>query len=396
MNSKQRLLAALDGQEPDIVPVAPCYPNLYLRQFQWQAYVEAYHARMQGQAGYQLSPDEDNEIWYQSRTKALDAWIEQPDWVGISPGPSIETQAHSTLYLRGEDLLLVDERDGEAVNLTNLAHGESNELLRRRIEDLSVDKTLTEHQVDEQVPVDSPEDLLQSGRYQVAQRMIEKCGDQSFTHSVLSTPYPTVQYVTGFYNMMVLMKESPALIQCVLERKLQVALAQLEVWAELGVHGVWLQEVFSGADTISPDAYDEFVYPTTRQTVRRCQDLGMKAIYYPCGDILPRLARVVEMAPDALAFEESKKTFVLDVADVRSQVGDELCLFGNLDAYGDLEIASDEVLRDEVGRQIREGSVEGKRFVMSIGSPITPDTPPERVGAFICMSRELGRYPLHS
>ena len=83
------------------------------------------------------------------------------------------------------------------------------------------------------------------------------------------------------------------------------------------------------------------------------------------------------------------------MADVRSRVGDELCLFGNLDAYEDLEVASDEALRDEVGRQIREGSVGGRRFVVSIGSPIMPDTRPERVGAFLHMSREVGRYPLY-
>ena len=41
MNSRQRMFTVAAGGIPDTVPIAPCYPNLYLQRYQCQAYVEA-------------------------------------------------------------------------------------------------------------------------------------------------------------------------------------------------------------------------------------------------------------------------------------------------------------------------------------------------------------------
>jgi uroporphyrinogen-III decarboxylase len=116
----------------------------------------------------------------------------------------------------------------------------------------------------------------------------------------------------------------------------------------------------------------------------------MKAIYYSTGDIRPRLPRILELAPDAFAFEESRKNYQLDIAQIRAQVGDALCLFGNIDAYNIMEIGSDDDLRAEIARQMRGGRIARGKFISGIGSPITPGTVPERVWYFIRLSRELG------
>ena len=81
-------------------------------------------------------------------------------------------------------------------------------------------------------------------------------------------------------------------------------------------------------------------------------------------------------------------------AGVRAAVGGQALLFGNGDAYGVLGRGSKEGPRDGIRRQLRGGRAERARFIMGIGSPITPGTPPEKVGTFIRMCRELGRYPL--
>lgn len=394
MNSRDRFLAALQGAIPDVVPVAPCYPDLFLERYQYQAYLDAYRGRLQDRSTCDLCPEEDNAILLASRLKALAAWHEMPDWLEVAPGPPAEVQARSRIERRDGALFLVDRHTGERLNLSLAAAGETNELLRDSLEALASCPVLSEDQIERLVPIPSKDELLASGRFDVARQMAGRFRGQLFVHSIVSTPFLRVQYVTGFVNLMIMMKTDKALLHRLLDRFLRAQLEVLAVWAAVGVDGIWLQETYSSADLISPQCYDEFVYPTTRLLVQHCQALGLKALLYPCGDVVPRLPRLIEMAPDALAVEESKKSFVLDIGQIRRIVGDGLCLFGNVDAYGVLEQAGDEQLDAEIVRQLAAGRAARGAFILGIGSPITPGTPLGRVGHFIRRCRSLGRYPL--
>jgi uroporphyrinogen-III decarboxylase len=72
-------------------------------------------------------------------------------------------------------------------------------------------------------------------------------------------------------------------------------------------------------------------------------------------------------------------------------VGGRCAVLGNLDAMELLEHGSEGALRAEIARQIAAGRRNGSRFVMSIGSPVTPDTPVERVRLYCDLVHELGR-----
>jgi hypothetical protein len=390
MNGKERMLAAMEGRPSDCVPVAPCYPNIYLRRFEWQAYLDRYRARVGDKSEYPITPDEDNQIIYESKLQSFEAWGELPDWIGVTRTPTRVTQTHSIIRARDDDFFLVDTRTGTETSLRELARGESNPLMFGKMEDLAIMRELTLAEIDAKIPIVSIQDLLDSGEFEVAKRIIALTQDRVFLHAVLSTPYTNGKYVVGFDAMLVGMRTEKKLIHYVVDRHLTATLELLEAWAALGIDGIFFQETLAGADFISPADYDEFVFPANRQLIRRCQNLGLKAIYYSTGDIRPRLPRILELAPDAFAFEESRKNYQLDIAQIRAQVGDALCLFGNIDAYNIMEIGSDDDLRAEIARQMRGGRIARGKFISGIGSPITPGTVPERVWYFIRLSRELG------
>jgi len=114
--------------------------------------------------------------------------------------------------------------------------------------------------------------------------------------------------------------------------------------------------------------------------------MGLKVILYFCGDVTPRLPFLRQLPIDALMVEESKKDFIIDIGAVRQALGQEICLFGNVDSYAMVLKASPAALESEVQRQIGAGGPQG-RFVMSTGSPLTLDTPPERVDMFTRFAR---------
>lgn len=82
---------------------------------------------------------------------------------------------------------------------------------------------------------------------------------------------------------------------------------------------------------------------------------------------------------DALALEESKKGFVIDIEEIVEKVNGRCTVLGNLDAMDLLKNGTEEQLRAEIVRQIAAGRRNKSRFMMSIDSPVTPATSVERV-----------------
>ena len=179
------------------------------------------------------------------------------------------------------------------------------------------------------------------------------------------------------------------MVEEVLRRLLDDAKEQVRAYADAGVHGVFVEECLSSADEIPLDKFMEFVLPYDRELVSEVRRLGMKSVYYPCGDMTGRLEQViVEIHPDSLSLEESKKGFKVDIAKLDDTVAGRLCIFGNLDSIRILQDGTRDELRKEVRRQLDIGRRHG-RFVMSIGSPVTPKTSVSRVREYIDLVREL-------
>ena len=99
---------------------------------------------------------------------------------------------------------------------------------------------------------------------------------------------------------------------------------------------------------------------------------------------------ILSLGADALSLEESKKNFAIDIEDVVERVQGRCTVLGNLDAVDVLQNGSEEELQAEIARQIAAGRRNGSRFIMSLGSPVTPGTPVERVRSYCDLVHELG------
>jgi uroporphyrinogen-III decarboxylase len=87
----------------------------------------------------------------------------------------------------------------------------------------------------------------------------------------------------------------------------------------------------------------------------------------------------MDTGADALALEEGKKGFAIDIVAVADRMRGRMALLGNVDAIGLMEHGSDDDLAAEIARQCEAGRRNRGRFVVSLGSPVTPGTPLARV-----------------
>jgi uroporphyrinogen-III decarboxylase len=150
---------------------------------------------------------------------------------------------------------------------------------------------------------------------------------------------------------------------------------------------VWIEDCLT--DMISLQAFEKFNVPYVRRLAEEIRGAAMQSIHYFCGNPAGKWEALLSTGVDALSFEESKKGFVIDIEEVVQRVDGRCAVLGNLDAIGLLQDGSEAQLRAEVARQMRAGRRNGGRFVMSLGSPVTPGTSVERVRLYLDMAHEI-------
>jgi uroporphyrinogen decarboxylase len=187
--------------------------------------------------------------------------------------------------------------------------------------------------------------------------------------------------------MMVMIGGQPELAKHALPHFTARTLEAVREAAILGAAGILIWECFT--DLISPQAYETFSVPYMRQTVAECRSLGIKSIYSFSGNPAGKLDAILSIGADALAFEESKKGFVVDIKELAEYIDGRCTLFGNLDAMGALQDGSETQLRNAIAEQIAAGRKNRNRFVVSLGSPVTPATPVERVQLYCDLVHEM-------
>jgi uroporphyrinogen-III decarboxylase len=241
--------------------------------------------------------------------------------------------------------------------------------------------------VDDLVPPLTAEALLADGSLAVTGQLVQEMHDQAFVTPSIVTPFWKCYNLLGFAGLMTMPHDNPDLLHYLLERQTMNLCARARAYAKLGAHGVFIEECLTSADLLSAHAYDEFVLPYTRAVLDEFRALGVPMIYYITGDIMPRLPHLIELSPDALGVEESKKGFRVDLAAIATHVGGRMALLGNLDATR-VKDWDDRELAREIKQQL-EAARPARGFIASMGSPFPLDTPRDRVQAFISLAQTL-------
>ncbi len=379
MNGRDKVLAAFSQDGSQEVPVMLCYENIYLRDH-WDQLTQ--HAWW-----YEFIPDLERQV--QWRRDVIEKTGQDAYPVPFHYHYSREDRKHITIQERSEGVIRIDDRTGrrERLEKPHWTGASFEGLMPRQYEQLP--ETLEE--VNACIPEFPRHDLGEittSGINDLGIRFSMEFGNTLFPMSPVKTPLTHTFWVWGFEGMMIMIGTRPDLTEHAYKQLLDASIRSIRKSALLGAAGIWLEDCM--ADMISPEAYKRLNLPFIRSIVDEIRTAGMKSIHYFCGNPYGKLALIFDAGADALAFEESKKGFDIDIEDVVGWVAGRRTVFGNVDAIGILQDASEENLRAEVKRQIAAGHRNSGRFVMCTGSPVTPETPVERVHLFCDLTHEEG------
>jgi len=379
MTGRQKVEAAFSKPGAPEIPAVICYEGIYVRDH-WDQVTSC--------------------PWWYVHSNNLDhqfAWrrdaIERTgqDWFFLPATASREERERTAIEERANGFFSVNRRTGEAEKLHppviggwGVGCGEGSV----RPEEIAD----TPRKIDSILPPVEPFDakaFRAGGRADLADRLLCEYGDKLWPISHVAGPVWGLYNLWGFEEMMVMVASRVDLVKYACERNLAHSIRGVGMAAELGAAGIWIEECMT--DMLSPKAFAEINVPLLKRLCEEIRASGVKSIYYYCGNPAGKWDEILSIGADAISLEESKKGFIVDVDEVVERVGGEATVFGNLDAIGLLTNGSDVELAAEIKRQVAAGRRNGDRFVMSIGSPVTPATPVTRVRRYCDLVHEIGR-----
>ncbi len=387
MTPKERMRAALKGERPDVVPAAPSYLGLFRAYAEKRYYVEQYRTRTKGAKRYAVDHDEDVEFRANAIYRAYEMFAEKPDCIEVTPGPARDWAARTEIVIEDDRLWYLDTVSGDRREMLSSPFPTGSDYLYGNLpsgdrQDVWDQSELIQNRdvIDMLVRLVPLEELQEQGVFDLPKKVARE-NSERFTIVYDSSPY-TAAYLLGFQGMMLAFYDNPDNLKYFIGRILEQRKPILRGYAEAGYDGMYVEEIFSGADIISPALYDEFVFPFNAEYFRTARALGLLTAYYVCGNPMPLIPKILQLSCDAIAFEEGKKNFTIEVEEVVARAGNEKCVFGNIDApHFGLHATPDEV-RAEVRRQIDAG-LKAKGFVVSTGSPLPLQTPLTNIDAMV-------------
>jgi len=375
MTGREKMRAAFTKAGTDEIPVVICYENIFYRDH-WSEVTSLPWWYM-----------------YESDVGRQAAWREEAfpkigqDWFLLTRGYARESRKNLTLEGGEREAIRVNAVTGaKDVIVRPEVSGNANFPWNRR------EKADTPEDIDKLIHLSDERDaeiLKTDGSRDLAERLMDGVGAGDYPHMHVAAPLYACEALWGFEGFMLRLADDPALVHYACDRFCERNRRSLASCAALGAEGIWIEECL--IDMISPAMYEELNLPYMQWLVDDTRAVGMKSVYYYCGNPAGKMDLILHCGADAVSLEEGKKGFVIDIEDVVDAVRGRCAVYGNLDAMWLLPFCSEDELRREVARQIAAGRRNGSRFVMSLGSPVTPGTPVARVRQYCDIARELGR-----
>ncbi|MDH5694893.1 MAG: hypothetical protein OEZ47_17485 [Gammaproteobacteria bacterium] len=362
MNSKQRILTALNNAQPDKVPI-------------------------------------------------FEAWIDEPIIVGLAKilGVSVQKPRTGKGLLQAEvspeilDLycLLVKELGLDATSyefsrgLERIGDGRSRDKYGRVY-------YLSEHgdPVVAEGPIKESSDIkgydmvskLKPDDFAKVQYIIDKVGKDRAHFMGLTDPFKTSWLLRGgMENLFIDYMLNPGLVHDLARIATDFSMAVIDMAAKIGVDVLSMNGDLAGETTtfISPKHYREYVKPCQREIVDYAHRKELKIIKHTDGNAWLILDDFVEVGFDGFHPVQPQ---CMDIAEVKEHLTGKACILGNIDCRHLLPFGTEKEVEEAVKETIEKAALGGG-YIISSSNSIHPGCKAENYMAMIKAAHKYGGYP---
>ncbi|MEM2690440.1 MAG: uroporphyrinogen decarboxylase family protein [Nitrososphaerota archaeon] len=159
---------------------------------------------------------------------------------------------------------------------------------------------------------------------------------------------------------------------------------------ELGVDALFVTDDYAGKNGpfMNPKLFREYELPNLKEVVNIAKKHGVPVLKHSDGNLYPILDDIVNAGISALHPIEPE---VMDLAQVKEQYGDKICLMGNVDCKYILPYGTEEDVRRDVRRCIDAAAKNGG-FILTSSNSLHANVKVENIYIMVDEARKYGRY----
>jgi len=201
-----------------------------------------------------------------------------------------------------------------------------------------------------------------------------------------------VMWLCGFVNGVLATIRKPEFLNQLLDIIHEWNMRTIRLITEIGdvdviVHYGW----YDSTDFWSPKAYETFLLPRMQKEIDLIHKHKVKFGYTIASGAMPLLGMFKEVGIDLLyGIDPVQGGF--DMMHVKREIGDEICLWGGVNAHVTLELGTPDDIRKAVKDATSILSPRGGFILSSVGA-IYPEVPAENTKVMIRAWQEMADYP---
>jgi len=234
-------------------------------------------------------------------------------------------------------------------------------------------------------------DVNAAHRFTKLAKARERFGDTRAVILNLRDGFSDMRDILGYENALMALVANPDPFRELLERVVDYNLALAE-----RARRQWGIEIVATTDDIAtaqgllmrPDTYFEVMGPAFQRVMQGYRDLGFKIIKHCDGNCSTVIDFWVEAGINCLDPIDPEAGF--DMADFKTRYGDRICLKGNIDCKGALQYGTPDEVTAEV-RTCLEKAGSGGGLILSSSNTIHRGVKPENYRALLTALRQYGQ-----
>ena len=198
-------------------------------------------------------------------------------------------------------------------------------------------------------------------------------------------------YLLGMENILMGLLLQPELVEIVMDKVLACNMQIVRNAIRAGAEVIVLGDDYAGntGPLMSPKAFEHFILPRLTKMIDLIHEEGAFCIKHTDGNIYLLLDMLVSTGPDGL--NPIEPVAGMELAEVKKRVGDQVCITGNIDCAHLLPHGTVKQVRQAV-RQAIQDAAAGGGYILTSSNSIHSSCNPRNFVAMIQACQELGVY----
>jgi uroporphyrinogen decarboxylase len=206
--------------------------------------------------------------------------------------------------------------------------------------------------------------------------------------------FATPAFIRGYENFLMDYILNPDFAKVLTQKIVDYYVEETKYAIELGVDAVIECEDYCSkrGPFMSIAHFKEFVLPGLKEIRKAAKDGNVPFLKHADGNMWPLMDIMVYEA-EIDAFHPSEPAAGMDIAEVKKKYGNKIAVIGNIDCAHLLTLGTPEEVREATLECIKTTS-PGGGHILSSSNSIHSDVPPENFLAMLETAREFGKYPI--